>query len=59
MDSSVYKYALMKYIESMMAGCLVIADVPNDYPNFFSEHIVVVDTSMSDKVCTIDIIIAF
>ncbi len=35
MDSSVYKYALMNYVEATMAGCLIIADIPHDYPDMY------------------------
>lgn len=48
MDASVYKYALMKYVEAMMAGCLIVADLPDDNPDFFSRHVIKVDIDMSD-----------
>ena len=47
-DSSVYKYALMKYIEATMAGCLIIGYIPNDFPDMYRQFVVEVDKSMTD-----------
>jgi len=48
-DSSTYKYPLMKFIEGVMAGCLIISDLPNDRPELFAQLVVPVDPGATDE----------
>lgn len=43
--SSIYRYALAKYIESWMAGCVVVGDLPDDpvYCDAFGDLQIVID----------------
>ncbi|KAI9136184.1 hypothetical protein BKA69DRAFT_1105704 [Paraphysoderma sedebokerense] len=49
MDSSIYRYSLMKYVEATMAGCLIIADIPYDNPDMFRQFVVEVHEDDSDE----------
>ncbi|KAJ3046173.1 hypothetical protein HK097_000992 [Rhizophlyctis rosea] len=48
-DSSIWKYALAKYIEAAHAGCLIIADVPYDRADFWRQFIVPVSYSHTNE----------
>jgi hypothetical protein len=47
--SSKYKYGLAKYIESWMAGCYVIGDLPPEFETHFSDSIGVITPEMTDE----------
>jgi len=47
--SSIYKYALAKYIEIPACGGLMIADLPNEREEFFKDLIIPVDISLSES----------
>ncbi len=47
--SSIYKYALAKYSEIPACNSLLIADLPNERPDFFNKFIVPIDISDSDN----------
>jgi len=49
MDSSAYKYALQKYVEFPMAGCLMVGDLPLDQREEFEMAMVEVTNDMSDE----------
>ena len=49
--SSKWKYALGKIVESQMAGCLVVCDMPNDklFQRTLGKYIVEIDNQMNDE----------
>lgn len=49
MDSSLFKYALMKYTEAPMAGCLIVGDIPHERMDEFRQGVVAVSDDMSDE----------
>jgi hypothetical protein len=48
-DSSAYKYALQKYTEVPLSGCLAVGDVPNERMDEIREWIVEVNLNDSDE----------
>jgi len=48
-DSSAYRYALMKFVEGIMAGCLIISDIPFDQPELFRNLVIEVSPEMTDE----------
>lgn len=46
-DSSIYRYAVRKFVEAALAGCLVVSDMPSERQAEFIETIVVVDNKAS------------
>lgn len=47
--SSIYKYALAKYVEVPACGSLLLADLPDERNEFFKNLIVPIDISMSES----------
>lgn len=47
--SSKYKYPLAKYVESAMAGCCVVGDIPQDPPSEYYQFIRPIKSWWSDK----------
>lgn len=47
--SSKYKYPLAKYVESAMAGCCVVGDMPDDPPDEYRQFVRPIKTWWSDR----------
>lgn len=47
-DASIYNYQLQKFAEAAIAGALIISNVPDDDPEFWTKYIVPVDFRVSD-----------
>lgn len=47
--SSKYKYPLAKYVESAMAGCCVVGDMPEDPPDEYRQFVRPIKTWWSDR----------
>ena len=47
--SSIYKYALAKYVEVPACGSLLLADLPDEQNDFFKNLIIPINISMSEK----------
>ena len=48
--SSVYKYALTKYMEIPLSNSLIAADLPNERKNFFKSYVLELNPSSKDAV---------
>ena len=48
MDASVYKYALQKYAQAALAGCLIVGDIPHDRAAQWRQFVVEVSVDASD-----------
>ena len=49
MDSSRYGYALSKYVEAAMSGCLLLGEIPLEREEEFRRYVVEVSMNMTDE----------
>ena len=48
MDSSIYGYALQKYAQAALGGCLIIGDIPHERSQQWRDFVVEVNINDSD-----------